>query len=546
VARDVEFNLTATDKTGPALSKAEQAFVKSQQRMKAEADKRAEGLFGNNLVRAAAKVAPRVTGALVGAVSQAATSSGPILGGIGVAAAPIIAGTIGAAIIGGAGVGGVLGGVALVKDDPRVAAAGAQLGKTMTSGLKDFAQPFVTPVLAGAALIDKRFAETGGTLRNIFANSARFVLPLTDGATRFLQGIARGADALISNAGPVIAALSDGMAELGGDVEGFLTEISQGSEGAASSVRQLVDLTGGFLAILGPTINGVNAVNQQLEQWGIPPGFLQAVGALSEETGTFTHHVAGATDGIASQGEAASVASQDLRDLEAAIRGNVDANVSLYGATTNAKQAMIDASEAIRENGEGLSLNTERGRENRGTLERLAGSLNKQYDAHVRVNGAGAAADGILRSNRENFIRVATAASGSAAKARQLADDLLGIPNERKPKVTLLDNASGKIDNVINRLAAVRSKTVTLNIAVRQSGDAAALRKQSLPSGLSASSYFAQTSGEGRYRTGGPTPVNVTSAVNVSLDGQPFYSYTDRAIQQQQARADWRAKVGKR
>jgi hypothetical protein len=547
VARDVEFNLTASDKTGPALSKAEQAFVRSQRRIKETADKAADGIYGSNLVKAVGRIAPKITGALVGAVGQAASSSGPLLAGVGVAAAPIIAGTIGAAIIGGAGIGGVLGGVALAARDPRVKAAGAELGKNMLSDLEDFAKPFIAPVLQGVDLIDSRFQETGATLRSIFANASRYVLPLTDGATRFLQGIARGADALIANAGPVINALSDGLAELGRDTEEFLTEISQGSDGAAAAVRQLVDLVGGFLAVLGPVVNGVNQVSGALERWNIQPGILQLIGALgdaSDETGTFTRQTAGATTAIAGQGQAASIASQDLTALEAAIRGNVSANVSLYGAATSAKQAIVDATEAIRSNGEGLSLNSEKGRENRATLQRLATALNAQYDAHVKVNGAGAAADQVLRSNRESFIAVASAASGSAAKARQLANDLLGIPDERKPKVTLLDNASGKIDNVINRLAAVKSKTVTLTIAVRQSGDAAALRKQSLPSGLSASSHFAQTTGEGRYRTGGPTPVNVQSNVQVALDGKPFYDYTDRAIMADRSRAAWRQKVG--
>lgn len=548
MARDVEFNLTASDKTGPALSKAEQAFVRSSQRIKATADKTADGMFGNGLIKAAARAAPKIAGALTGAVSQAASSSGPILGGIGIAAAPIIAGTIGAAIIGGAGIGGVIGGVALAARDPRVKAAGKQLGDNLLADLTDFAQPFIAPVLAGAGLIEDRFDEVGGNLKSIFANSSRFLLPLTSGATRFLQGIVRGADALVDRAGPVINALSEGLTELGADTQEFLTEISGGADGAAAAVRDLTDLFGGTLAVLGPLINGVNQVTGAMERWGIQPGLLQLIGAMKDggdESGTFARHVAGATGAIESQGAAASFASQDLRNLEAAIRGGVDANVALYGATTTAKEAILDATKVIRENGDTLSLNSEKGRENRKALQNLAGALNSQYNAYVAVNGAGAEADEVLRSNRANFIRVATEATGSAAAARRLADDLLGIPDKRQPKVELLDRATGKINNVINRLAAVRSKTVTLNIAVRQSGDASALRKQSLPSGLSASSYFAQTTGEGRYRTGGPTPVNVQSNVSVSLDGKPFYDYTNQAIRQDRKRSEWRQKVGR-
>mgnify|MGYP001558688413 CR=1 FL=1 len=46
--------------------------------------------------------------------------------------------------------------------------------------------------------------------------------------------------------------------------------------------------------------------------------------------------------------------------------------------------------------------------------------------------------------------------------------------------------------------AAEVSVTVTLNIAVRQSGDASALRKQSAPSGMSAAGYYADFRAEHR------------------------------------------------
>jgi hypothetical protein len=549
VARDVDFNLTAKDKTGPALAAAERGFKSSQDRIRKKSEETSEKLYGNALVRAATRAAPRIVGTLVGAASQAASSSGPILAGTAIASAPIIAGTLSAAIIGGAGIGGVLGGVALVKDDPRIAAAGTQLGRNMLSNLKDFAQPFVTPTLAAIDTIDARFTEVGGNLKNIFANSARFVAPLTDGATRFLQGVVRGADALISRGAPVIEALSSGLSELGEDTQGFLTTISKGADGAAASVRQFTDLLGGTLAVTGQLINGINQVSGGLEKIGISPGILQLVGKISDAadtTGTFTRHTQGATTAVTAEGQAARVAAGDMTALEAGIRGNVDANVALYGSSTTAAQAVRDATKAIKDNGEGLSLNTERGIANRQALQNLASALNANYGAYVKVHGAGADANEVLIRNREAFIRAASAAGASAAKARQLANDLLGIPEKRQPKVELLDRATGKINNVINRLAAVKNRTVTLTVAVRQSGDAAALRKQSLPSGLSAQGYFAQTTGEGTYRTGGPTPVKVSSEVNVSLDGRPFYAHTTQAIAEDRARSEWRRRVGKR
>ena len=550
MARDVEFNMTASDKTGPAMQGVAAATEKTQEKIRRSSQKTSDQAAAG-WVRGFTKAGPKVVGAVTSAASSAAANAGPILAGAGIAAAPIIAGTVAAAIIGGAGIGGVLGGVALVKDDPRIAAAGADLGKNLLSSLKDDAKPFVEPVLAAIDTIDARFQEVDGNLKSIFANSARYVAPLTDGATRFLQGVIRGADALVERGGPVIEALSSSLADLGGDTEGFLTTISEGADGAAASVRQLTDLVGGTLAVTGQLINGVNQVSGALESVGISPGILQLIGRIEDAsgaTGAFSRHVQGATGAIAGEGAAASAAALDINGMNESVRGGVNANRALYGATTSAAQAIRDATEAVQDNGVGLSINTERGRENRATLQRLASSLYSNYDAYVKVNGAGQKADGVLRSNRAAFIEVATAASGSASKARRLANELLGIPQSTKPKVELLDKATGKINNVINRLAAVRSKTVTINVAVRQSGDASALRKQSLPSGLSAASYFAHASSTdgSQQRTGGPTPVSVQSNVSVSLDGKPFYSYTDQAIRSDRSRAAWRQKVGQR
>lgn len=547
MARDVEFNMTASDRTGPAFDGVARKSEQTQEKIRKDSEKTSRNA-GDSWVKGLTAAAPRVLGAVTSTFEQAQKASGPILGAVGVAAAPIIAGTLSAAIIGGAGIGGVIGGVALVKDDPRVAAAGADLGKTITSDLKDFARPFVEPVIRGIDTIKSRFAEVEGPLRGIFARSSAFVAPLVNGVTRFAQGLIRGIDTLASKAGPVINRIDSGLEQLGGDVDKFFTTISRGSEGAAVSVGQLFDLFGGALAVLGPLINGINQINAGLDRMGLSPGILQLVGKYAEAndaTGTFVARTQGATEAVGAQGAAAQTTAADLDALQTAIRGNVDANVALYGSATDAAKAIADSTEAIETNGAGLALNTEKGRENREVLQNLAASLNANYDAYVQVNGAGEGAQEVLRNNREAFIRVATAAAGSSAKARALADDLLGIPSV-KPKVELLDNASGKVNNVINRLAAVKSKTVSLTVLVRQSGDAAALRKQSLPSGLSAAGHYAQTTGEGRYRTGGPTPVNLSNSLQVTLDGQPFYDYTARAIREDRARADWRAKVGTR
>jgi hypothetical protein len=544
VARDVEFNLTASDKTGPALSKAEQAFAKTQAKIKKDGEESLGGL-GKSLINVAEKVSPKLAQSVTQALASAGSAGAPLLVAGIAAAAPVLGGLVSAAIIGGAGIGGVIGGVVIASKDPRVQAAGKQLGANITSDLKDFAAPFITPVLGGIRQIDAGFDQVGGNLRNIFANSSRFVQPLVTGVVAFAQGAIRGIDALVDRAEPVIDSISQGFEQLGGDVEEFFTEISTGSEGAADAVDALFDLFSAVLGVLGPVISGLSKINGWLDALGLNQGLLQVVDKL-RNTGTMTSAVAGEQSNLAgalaTTQTAAANQAETLELLAEAQRQLVQDNVSLYDSETKVAGAIAQATKAISSNGQGLAKNTERGRENRETLGGLANALNSNYNAYVKVNGAGEGANAVLRRNRDAFVKVATQATGSAAAAGRLADKLIGIPSV-KPKVELLDRASGKINNVINRLSAVKSKTVSVNVLVRQSGDAAALRKQSLPA-FSATQHFAATTGDaGVSRVGGPTPVQVAQTLNVSLDGTPFYAYTARAVDEAARRDRWRRKV---
>lgn len=547
MARDVDFNVTASDKTGNALASAAREMEKTQKRIKDDAEKAFGGL-SRSLVAAGSLAGPKIGQSITKGIQSAAQLAGPLLASAAAYAAPLIAGTLSAAVVGGAGIGGVVGGVLLAARDPRVQAAGAQLGEQMFADLTDAARPFVSVTLTAIDQIRDGFAGVQGNIRNIFANASRFVGPLTSGVVAFAQGLIRGFDTLVAKAQPVINEIDDGLTRLGTDFESFSSMVAGDGQAAAASMRQIFDLLSGTLTVLGPIIAGLNQINELFDEIG-GAGILQFVGALSRanaegrQIGTWVDPAAA---GFTHVNGAAANYADTLEQLAAAQRRMVGENNSLFAATTQAAQGFRDATAAVKANGEGLSLNTKAGLANRATLATLSGQLNAQYEAYVKVNGAGEGANEVMRRNRANFIEVARQAGASAGTARRLADDLLGIP-DRKPKVELLDKATGKINNVINRLGAVKSKTVTVTVAVKQSGDASALRKQSLPAFNAARHMTHQAAADGAlYRTGGPTPVQVNSSVDVFLDGRPFAAQTTRIVERAQARDRWRSRVGAR
>lgn len=555
MARDVEFNATASDKTGSALASVERRFKATSDRIDKMGKSSGESL-GKSVLKSVAVVAPRLTGTLLKSLESVAGAGGPLLGGMAVAAAPVIASTLSGAIIGGAGIGGVLGGVILASRDARVKAAGAALGRNVMGTLEQQAQVFVAPVLQSIGDIGESFDRVSDKTDSIFRNSARYVQPLTRATTSALESIITGAERLVAKAEPVIESISRGIERTGADIGDLFSDMSENADGAAAGIDTLFATISGLIQVTGPVINGLTAINEQLDKAGFSGGLLNSVSRLNDQLSdntSFARHVAGETANMSgAMSTAASEANayygnlarvnDELREQEAASRG-------AYAATTSAAEATAAATKAIDENGRGLSLNSEKGRENRTALSNLAEAYLRQYDATVAVNGVGVKSAGVANRNRDAFIALAQKAGYSAGKARELATSLGLIPAKKQTAIDAsTTSASAKVSAFKKQLGSVPSvRNVTIQVGVSESAKAAAYRKNNA-SAFSAAGYFAaaDTSDGVRSRTGGPTPVSVSSSVSVLLDGQPFARAITTAVSASERRQAWRQRVGKR
>src|SRR5699024_10039082 len=106
-------------------------------------------------------------------------------------------------------------------------------------------------------------------------------------------------------------------------------------------------------------------------------------------------------------------------------------------------QALRDAKNALKENGETLSLNTKAGLANREALSGLAHA----YD-DLAESGASTKE---MRNRRKQFIDIATAMTGSRKEARRLADEMLSIPNQVVTELVALgtDKAASKVAELL-------------------------------------------------------------------------------------------------
>lgn len=559
MARDIEADVKVNDKTKPGLDSVEKRFSESGKKITKEYEKFGTGA-GNAILSGIGKVAPQFAAQLAGSIGGAASIGAPILiAGI-AAAAPVIGGLIGAAVTGGAAGAGIVGGVALAAQDSRVKAAGTQLGVNLLSGLTERAGSFVQPVLASIDVIEAKFLETGDTIERIFQNSSKFVVPLTSAIADATGSLIDGIDVAVGNAGPVMDALNGGIVQLGSSVEMFFGNVSASAEGNAAVLEDVFDAISSIIAIAGPAVQALSEIYGVLDQLGLTSGLLVSLNELfngtPEAAAAATAEIARTNDVMQRGGLTVEQYEKDLDLVNKALEDNAraaeqaaQAQQSLFSDVTRVGAAMDAAKKSAKENGETLSENTAKGRENREALAGLASAFNTYRSNQEKAGASANVLSGTLASQRTKFIQTAQSMGASSTKARQLANDLLGIPSP-KPKVTL--NTAGvasQARNAREEIAQIRGKTVTVTVNVNASRLAAVENRLSR---LQASGYFggghsfADLSSGQNARTGGASPINLTNSLQVSLDGVPFRTYTTRAIETNRDQERFRNKVGRR
>ena len=557
MARDVEFNVTASDKTGMALASAEAKFKASQERIRKESKKTGDGI-GDNIKKGVDKAAPDILGKLKNTFGLAGTSGGELLAVGLVAASPVIGAAISAAIIGGAGVGGVIGGVYLASKDPRVAAAGTALGQKLTSSLQEDASSFVDPLLANIAKVEGRFDRMNGRIKSIFSNSSGFLDPLVNGALDGVEDILRGIDSLIAKGKPVIDSLGRSFGIIGDSIGDAMEIISGDSEDAASALENMAKATGTLIKGAAWLVRGLT------ELYGIIsylPGKVKdaelafaGLFGINEDVqtsvaGTATNTASMAL-ALAKAGQAATAAAEPVATFSDKVNNLADAGRSAFDALTSVGEATDRARAALDKNGKTLSANTEKGRENRQALSNLASALVAQYNATVKVNGEGQKSNAVAAQNRAAFIRLATQFGLTKTQAANLATQMGLIPAKKNTDFYAnTHDAEARIKALQGKIDAVHGKSVTVNAYVN-SGKVNKLLTQldrlddaRMSSGASLA-LSARSSGVAR--TGGPTPVSVNNSFGVYINGVMDRASTVQVVEERSARDAWRQKVGRR
>ncbi len=555
--RDVEADVKVNDKTSPGLRSVEANFAKTGKKIQKDYEKFGTGA-GEAIIGGIGKVAPKLAADLAGAVGDASRLGGPVLVAGIAASLPLLSGLIGAAVTGAAGGAGIVGGVALAVRDSRVQAAGKQLGANLLGGLQDRAGSFVQPVLQSIDVIEEKFLQSGDTIESIFQNSSKLVVPLVDSIGTAVQSVLSGIDTAVGRSGPVFESLGRNIENTGETLELFFDNMSAGGEASAASLDATFDTVLGVVDALGYALGGLNQLFGEFDK--VMP--LSLFTTLNELFGENADEAKAAADAVQQQNDAMQrggltteqyekdleLVNKALEDNARAAEQAASAQASLFSDTTRAAEALDKAKKAAKENGETLSENTTEGRANRDALAELASTYNRVREGQEKAGSSAKVLSGTLATQRANFIKVATSMTGSARKARQLADQLLKIPSP-KPKVTL--NTAGvasQARNAREEINQIKGKTVTVTVNVNASRlnkvNAQLERLQRAGYGAAGGQTFAETP---RGQTvGGAGQIAVTNQLAIDIDGTPFRNFTARAVRDSERRTAFRNRVGRR
>jgi hypothetical protein len=404
--------------------------------------------------------------------------------------APLLGAAVAGAIIGGAGLGGVVGGLVVASRDVRVQAAMERLADGLQVRLDRAAGSFVHPAIAGIGRIEKALGEVD--FEQIFADAARYVGPLSEGSAQAIEDLARGLQKLIRNAGPVILAISEGIAGIGKHVGQGLASLADNGEDAADALRTVFGLINYAVDSTFNLINGLTelyAINRKL---GGDLGLqllLKATGAQLDEldgsvrrTGSGFFGVAqgiqltqkafermAPTQALTKYATDALTAAQDqyTRSLDGMAPGAtraiqlVDglrrASRDLYGAQIGASEAneMFAASwdglsRSVTNNGRTLNINTAAGRANRDALQALLTANNESFYANIATGMSVEQATKKHRDRTAQVVRESEKLGINKAQTQGLIETYGKIPGRKATDLVIegLSKIADQLENV--------------------------------------------------------------------------------------------------
>lgn len=339
--------------------------------------------------------------------------------GLGILVTPVIGAAISAAILGGVGAGGLVGGIALAARDPAVKTAAEDLSSAVSAGFSQSASPFVQPLVDSLDQLSTTGVNAAEALKPGFDALSGTIGPLTDGIDGLVDGGLPGLTSALKAAAPVVRVLANELPGLGEDLGDALETFSEDPDGAVLAVKALVDGTGKAAKFIASTASTLSSIYENTVRFGASAtgvledifgavDFLPITGMLADTQRRANDDLEGLLEGLnrAKQGTSdLAVTTSDVvyvtRGLGVAAEGTaealnaqrvatdalVEAELSSINAAIAAERAIDGLAEAREENGTSLDIDTEKGRRNTEAIldgiEAVKEGAKREYDLAI-------------------------------------------------------------------------------------------------------------------------------------------------------------------
>jgi hypothetical protein len=430
------------------------------------------------------------SGALEGTLGTPVLGPALLAGG---AAAAIPA----ASFLGGAAGGGVLAGLGAAGAGAGLAGAWAGNPDKYAKEWESAADRFKTRWIASSAAfgneLDGVLKTAGQTLdrlpvEKVLALSQSFIAPLAAGAGQGVAGFANGFADALERVQPVVDELGPQLANLGNDLGDTLRIISQGSEGGAHALGDLVDFLGYAAKATGLLILGFEkAYEVERKFWsgiadsiGSTPlgsamedfgGWLTYIGSTSTVTARSLDDSSasgkGFADSILEGARAGAEAESSALALNDALTRLHNTQLAMLDANIAVAQGWIDLNKELKEGEKTLDLNTQEGINNtKGILDQAA-ALEQQRAQTIansdQTKESIASANAAYDAQIEKLRQSAYAAGFNHQKVDELIASLKAVPptTEADVVVTGLSKSLDQgisLGNVLNNIDGYHAK----------------------------------------------------------------------------------------
>lgn len=378
------------------------------------------------------------------------------------AAAPLVGAAMAGAVTGAAGGLGIGGGIALSLRDPKIKAAAGEVGTGIVDQLTRDAAEVGPAFIKSLQSLRSEFSGLSDEFQRIFDHSAANMPELTSGIGDAISDVVEGLDRVVAESDPVMEALGNGIRGVGAQLKGFLTTVAANGDTGAKALNDLfliAQLAIQQMTILVDLFSKVYEITDAVGGFGLF-GILSDLyaGANKGKKG-----VDDLDDGLNRLGNTAQQAEYKFRSLAEVVNSSIDVNLDAAEAALRLRQANAEAAKAADKK-KAVSVEEEQALL---SLARASNTATDAADENGRTSDEAAAAHA---RQRKQLIAAAVAMGYSSGKAAELADQLLHIPKNLKPKVDLKISGQAKL-NAINEAIASLPNRKDVVVAIKITGN---------------------------------------------------------------------------